>query len=129
MHVFVLADLHTWDGPRGQLRSHEAIPWDEAYELYLDQSHLDALITLARAAAGNGERLRGRVFDAMRAIKAAEIPNEYQSRDGGPYVVVTPSAVLHRIELEQYLDQLTTKQWKEARDLARRMSKLTTLQE
>lgn len=130
LHVFVLADLHTWEGPRGQLRSHVAIPWDEAYDLYLDQSHLDALVKLARAAAGgDGIKLRGRVFDVLDAIQAAEIPHEYQRRDGGPYAIVTSSAVLHRIELERHLDQLTHKEWQDARAFAARIAKLTTLQE
>lgn len=132
MHVFSLADSRHWHPRDTQLREHTAIPWDEAYDLYLDPTALDALFALATAAAkaagaaGAESRLKGRVFDVLRAVKNCDVTTHTMARrDFGPLAVVTSSAVLHRIELEVLLDSWGENDWHEARQLGRKLVTLT----
>lgn len=118
MHLFTIAESRNHGFNRdSQFRAHANIPWDEAYELYLDPGQLAALIKLARAAQGDAYHgLRGRVFDVMRETLAMAPVPPYVGRDRGPYALVTPSSVWHRLELERYLQLLTIQEWQTAHD-------------
>lgn len=117
MHLFSIADgnHHT---PNFQFRDHHNIPWDEAFDYYLNPGNLKALIKLARAAQGGDESsgLKGRVFDVLRAVSITTPSSSYQARDSGPYAIVTDSSVWTRIELEAYLLRLTEQEWDAAKN-------------
>jgi DNA-binding transcriptional regulator YbjK len=130
VHVFTLAaDGHYTPGTT-QLRYHQCVPWDEAYELYLDPKSLDALLALAVAAlkASSSQRLRGRVFDVLRTVREAQpitpATSSVRNKDNGPYAVVTTSATVHRIELEELLATWSDIDWMHAKAFGH---KLTTL--
>lgn len=131
MHVFSVADYNKWRPRETQLRYHMGVPWDEAYDLYLDPTALDALFALATAAAkvagaaGSESRLRGRVFDVLRCTRESTPEGAYERRDYGPLAVVTSSAVLHRIELEGLLDSWTREDWEAAKELGNKLHALT----
>ena len=116
MHIFSIAEgTHAGFHRSTQFRSHTGIPWDEAYELYLDPDRLMALVSLARSAQGDDSvGLRGRVFDVMREVLATLPVGSMARRDHGPYALVTPSSVWTRIELEQYLLELSAAEWTRA---------------
>lgn len=116
MHIFSIAeDGHRSFDKHSQFRCHANIPWDEAYELYLDPPQMAALVKLARAAQGNkSQGLQGRVFDVMRETLASVPAGNMAGRDHGPYALVTSTSVWTRIELEQHLLSLTPAEWTKA---------------
>ena len=125
MHVFTIADGNH-HSPNFQFREYHNIPWDEAFDYYLNQQTLKALIKLARAAQGGSEDagLKGRVFDVLRAVSIATPSSRYQGRDTGPYAIVTDSSVWTRLELEAYVLRLTDEEWEDALDFGLRLHDL-----
>jgi hypothetical protein len=130
VHVFTLAaDGHYTPGTT-QLRFHQCVPWDEAYNLYLDPKSLDALLALAIAAlkSSSSQRLRGRVFDLLRVVRESDPitppTSSIRNRDRGPYAVVTPSAVVHRIELEELLATWSDIDWMHAKAFGHKLHSL-----
>lgn len=115
MHVFSIAEGGP-NTPGAQFREHHSIPWDEAYEYYLDLDRLQALVKLARAAQGGTEGLKGRVFDVLRCVSNAQPQGDFARRDHGPYALVTDSSVWTRIELENHMGSLTAQEWQRAYD-------------
>lgn len=125
MHVFSMAESRHLGDSEAQFRSHMAIPWDESYELYFDPELLRTLVVLAREAQdGAPTGLKGRVFDALRAVQGCTPPPEYARRDSGPFVAVTPSAIWHRIEFEEHIKRMSHEDWIKALETGQMMAKL-----
>jgi hypothetical protein len=125
MHVFSMAESSHLGDTQAQFRSHICIPWDEAYELYMDQELLKTLVILAREAQGGAPHgLSGRVFDALRAVHSCTPTPEYARRDSGPFVAVTSTAIWTRVEFEEHIKRMTPEDWVKALETGKLMLKL-----
>lgn len=131
LHVFTVMYAMPWVKDDSQFRFHVAIPWDDVYEMYINQPEtLPAMFALATAAAPGTSpaHLTGRIFDALRAIRDGVPAHRFGSvgnNDQGPYVLATTSAVFTRPELERYLEFLSPDEWAKAHAMGQRLAKMT----